>query len=125
MTRSKEGSARSRVFPAAEERRRSQRVMIQVPVSLTYTVADQSVTVRAHTESVNDHGAMILCTRSIDSGTRLEVQNDRSRQRQPGRVTRAPRDTSEGFLVPVEFDAPIPGFWGISFPPTNWKPPDD
>ena len=125
MTRSKEGSARSRVFPAAEERRRSQRVMIQVPVSLTYTVASQSVTVRAHTVSLNDHGAMILCTREIDSDTRLEVQNDRSRLRQPGRVTRAPRYTPEGFLVPVEFDAPVPGFWGISFPPTNWKPPED
>ena len=125
MTRSKEGSARSGVFPAAEERRRSQRVIIQVPVSLSYLVAGQTVTVRAHTVSVNDHGAMILCTRSIDSGTRLEVQNDRSRLRQPGRVTRAPRDTSEGFLVPVEFDPPIPGFWGISFPTTNWKPPDD
>lgn len=125
MTRTKDSSRGGRAVAPAEERRRSQRVMIQVPVSLTYTVADQSVTVRAHTESVNDHGAMILCTRSIDSGTRLEVQNDRSRLRQPGRVTRAPRDTSEGFLVPVEFDAPVPGFWGISFPPTNWKPPDD
>ena len=125
MTRTKDSSRGDRVVAPGEERRRSQRVMIQVPVSLTYTVAGQSVTVRAHTESVNDHGAMILCTRSIDSGTRLEVQNDRSRQRQPGRVTRAPRDTSEGFLVPVEFDAHIPGFWGISFPPTNWNPPND
>jgi len=125
VSRTKVSPIRTHAVAPGEERRRSQRVMIQVPVSLTYTVAGQSVTVRAHTVSVNDHGAMILCTRAIDSGTRLELQNDRSRQRQPGRVTRAPRYTSNGFLVPVEFDAPVPGFWGISFPPTDWKPPDD
>ena len=125
MTRTKDSSRGGRAVAPAEERRRSQRVMIQVPVSLTYMVAGQTVTVRAHAVSVNDHGAMILCTRSIDSGTRLEVQNDRSRLRQPGRVSRNPYDTPEGFLVPVEFDAPVPSFWGISFPPTNWKPPDD
>ena len=125
MTRSRESHSRSGAVPPAEERRRSQRVIIQVPVSISYVVAGQTVTVRAHTVSVNDHGAMILCNRCFDSGLKLELQNDRSRQRIGGRVTRNPHDTPEGFLIPVEFDAPTPGFWGISFPPTNWKPPDD
>lgn len=125
MTRSRENSARTGAAPPAEERRRSQRVMIQVPVSVSYAVAGQTVTVRAHTVSVNDHGAMLLCSRSFDSGLKLELQNDRSRQRIAGRVTRNPHDTPEGFLIPVEFDAPTPGFWGISFPPTNWRPPED
>jgi len=125
VSKPKGSPVRTHAVAPAEERRRSQRVMIQVPVSLTYVVAGQSMTLRAHTVSVNDHGAMILCNRTIDSGMRLELQNDRSRQRVNGRVTRNPHDTPEGFLVPIEFDTPTPGFWGISFPPTNWKPSED
>lgn len=125
MSKPKASPVRTQALAPAEERRRSQRVMIHVPVSLSYPVAGQTVTVRAHTVSINDHGAMILCNRNVDSGMRLELQNDRSRQRVNGRVTRNPHDTPEGFLIPIEFDSPTPGFWGISFPPTNWKPPDD
>ena len=125
MTHPKEGSRGGHAVAPGEERRRSQRVMIQIPVSLTYVVAGQPVNVRANTLSVNDHGAMLICSRSIDSGITLELQNERSRQRINGRVTRKPHDTPEGFLVPIEFDASTPGFWGISFPPTNWKPPED
>jgi hypothetical protein len=25
----------------------------------------------------------------------------------------------------VEFDSPAPNFWGIAFPPADWKPHDD
>jgi hypothetical protein len=36
-------------------------------------------------------------------------------------VTRAARESSEGFLIPLEFTTPAPNFWQISFPPANWK----
>jgi hypothetical protein len=105
-----------------EERRRSQRVMIQVPVTVMLTVGGEKKSLLAHTVSVNIHGAMILCKRSIDAGTTVEVVNDRTRQRVPARVARAPREGPGGHLVPVEFDQPNPNFWQISFPPDNWKP---
>lgn len=105
-----------------EDRRRSQRVMIQIPVSVQATVAGQKISLSAHTVSVNIHGAMILCSRSFDADTILEVVNDRTRQRATARVTRAPRESQGKHLVPVEFDQPTPTFWQISFPPANWKP---
>lgn len=108
-----------------EERRRSQRVMIRVPVILTLEVAGQTVTIRAETAAVNDHGAMLLCSRTLTANTKFELQNDHTRQRLACRVTRAPQESPEGFLIPVEFEAPVPGFWQISFPPTDWKPLED
>ncbi len=105
-----------------EDRRRSQRVMIQIPVSVQATVAGQKISLSAHTVSVNIHGAMILCSRSFDTDTVLDVVNDRTRERATARVTRTPRESQGGHLVPVEFGQPAPNFWQISFPPANWKP---
>lgn len=124
MTHPKAHSGQGQVLPG-EERRRSQRVMIRVPVTLHLQVAGQALTIRAETVAVNDHGAMLLCSRTLTANTKFELQNERTRQRLACRVTRAPQETSEGFFIPVEFEFSSRGFWQISFPPTDWKPPDD
>ncbi len=54
----------------------------------------------------------------------FHIVNERTRGRASARVTRAPRQSAEGFLIPVEFEKPFPTFWQISFPPSNWKPTD-
>ncbi len=96
--------------------------MIRVPVTLRVTLASQGVAIQAVTVAVNDHGAMLLCSRTLAAETKLELQNDRTRQQLSCRVIRPPRESPEGFLIPVEFEAPSAGFWHISFPPTDWKP---
>jgi hypothetical protein len=108
-----------------EERRRSQRVMLRVPVTVRLEVAGQKVTVQANTVSINDHGAMLLCVRSFSLDSKLEIENDRTHEKQPCRVTRTAVESPEGYLIPVEFAKPAPGFWRISFPPTDWKPLED
>ena len=124
MTLSKEHSDRGASLLPGEERRRSQRVVIRVPVTLVGIVRDQKITISAYTVAVNIHGAMLLCPRPLDAETQVEIQNERTRQRATGRVTRAPRESSEGYLIPVEFSTPTPSFWQITFPPANWKPSD-
>lgn len=96
-----------------------------MPVTLEFASEGKRVTITAVTESVNDHGAMLTCPRSLATQTQLQVKNERTRQQRLCRVTRAPIECAEGFLVPVEFADPAPGFWGISFPPVNWKPLDE
>jgi hypothetical protein len=108
-----------------EERRRSQRVILRVPVILRITVAGKIVTVPAHTVSVNDHGAMLLCKRSFDAQIVVEMENDRTNEKIQCRVTRTPMENAEGYLVPVEFSKPAPQFWRISFPPRDWKPGEE
>jgi translation initiation factor 6 (eIF-6) len=118
------GNVRGQLL-TGEERRRSNRVMLRIPVSLKVMVAGKAVTANANTVSVNDHGAMILCTRSFAAETAVEVYNDRTNERMNCRVTRTPIENSDGYLIPVEFLTAAPAFWRISFPPRDWKPGDE
>jgi hypothetical protein len=112
------------VAPQLEDRRRSQRVVIRVPVTVEVTIAGQPVTFTAHTVAVNDQGAMLAAPRTLAVDSQLNITNERTRQHAMARVTRTPPESSEGFLIPVEFIAAAPGFWQISFPPKDWKPVD-
>ena len=107
-----------------EERRRSHRVIIRVPLTLETTENDKAVQISVHTIAVNVHGAMIVSPRVFGSGATMQVRNERTRQRTEARVVRAARESAEGYLVPIEFTSPTPNFWQISFPPDNWKAPD-
>ncbi len=107
-----------------EERRRSQRVIIRVPLTMEFTKSGEVVKIPAHTVAVNVHGAMVLCSRSLDCGITIQLINERTNERATARVTRSPRESAGGFLIPLEFDKPLPKFWQISFPPSNWKPSD-
>lgn len=124
MTITKEQASRGSALMPGEERRRSQRVIIRVPVTLVFQENGQAVKLPAHTVAVNIHGAMVLCKRSLEAETQLEVVNGRTNEKIGSRVTRAARDSAEGFLIPLEFTAPAPNFWQISFPPENWKSPE-
>jgi hypothetical protein len=110
---------------AGEERRRSQRVMLRIPVNLKLLVAGKTVTTKAATVSVNDHGAMLTCTRAFAKETTLELQNERTGEKMNCRVTRAAIENTDGYLIPIEFATASPAFWRISFPPRDWKPGDD
>ena len=107
---------------AGEEHRRSQRVIIRVPITLLGTEKGKPVKITAYTVAVNVHGAMVACPRMLDAETNLELVNGRTDEKITTRVTRAARESAEGYLIPVEFTTPSPNFWQISFPPTNWKP---
>ncbi len=124
MTTTKGQTERGMGLLPGEERRRSQRVVIRVPVRLETRIAEEKLLVSATTVAVNIHGAMVLCARSFEADTKLVIFNERTRERASARVTRTPRESSEGFLIPLEFDKPLPMFWQISFPPENWKPTD-
>jgi hypothetical protein len=121
VTQPKEQIIRGAGLLAGEERRRSQRVIIRVPVTLLISEKGQAAKISAHTVAVNIHGAMLVCPRSIDENTRLELVNGRTGEKIGCRVTRASRESTEGFLVPVEFTISSPNFWQITFPPANWK----
>jgi len=124
MSDTKQQMDRGTSLLPGEERRRSQRVIIIVPVTLELAKEGKVVKVSAHTVAVNIHGAMVICPRTLDSETKIDIINERTRGRASARVTRAPRQSAEGFLIPVEFEKPFPTFWQISFPPSNWKPTD-
>jgi PilZ domain len=104
------------------ERRRSQRVVIRMAVTIHLTAPGKASALKAHTLDVNAHGALLLSPHSFTIGAHFTLENNQTKERQLCRVARAPQATAEGYQVAVEFEKPSPNFWRISFPPPNWKP---
>ena len=103
-----------------EERRRSQRVMLRVPVTLH--VAGHEEPLHAVTLVVNNHGGLLLVADAIPPATMLTVENEHTGHRAAAHVVRTAQITAEGALVPVEFEEEQPGFWNVYFPPAPPPP---
>jgi PilZ domain-containing protein len=99
--------------PTAEERRRSQRVLVRMPVVIH--VADK--TLEGNTHTVSAGGAMVILKEGISEGTKVTVENPATKNKVEAKVIRPPQMNQEGSLVPVEFATPCPTFWNIFFPP--------
>jgi PilZ domain len=99
--------------PTAEERRRSQRVLMRMPV----VVHVNGKVLQGHTHTVSAGGAMIILKEGIGEGTKVTVENPATKGKVEAKVVRPPQMNQEGSLVPVEFATPSPTFWNIFFPP--------
>ena len=99
--------------PTAEERRRSQRVLVRMPV----VVHVAGKTLEGNTHTVSAGGAMVILKEGIGEGTKVTVENPATKSKVEGKVVRPPQMNQEGSLVPVEFVTPSPTFWNIFFPP--------
>jgi hypothetical protein len=110
---------------AGEERRRSQRVLLRVKVNIHVALGSKNSTFEVTTLSVNDHGALIAMPRSLALDTQLVLEHGLTKKQVACKVARVPREMPEGFHTPLEFEAIEPNFWGIAFPPADWRPPDD
>ncbi len=122
---SKPGASATKQAVAGEERRRSQRVLLRVKANVHLALQGNNSTYEVSTLSVNDHGALIVLSRTLPLDTRLVLEHGLTKQRVACRIVRQPREMPEGFHIPLEFDSPEPNFWGIAFPPPDWRPPDD
>jgi hypothetical protein len=101
--------------PTAEERRRAQRVLLRMTVSVR--LEGKAEPVRGVTHTVSENGGMIVLADPLTVGTKITVENPKTQKSVEARVARPPQISGEGSLIPVEFCTPAPGFWGIVFPP--------
>ncbi len=105
-----------------QDRRRVQRVMLRVPVSIHIALQGKETTLDATTMSVSNGGALVILNQSLPADSRLILEHGQTKERVACRVTRAPREMPDGSHVSVEFDSPAPNFWRIVFPPSDWRP---
>ena len=98
-----------------EERRRTQRVLLRVPVIIH--LAGKSP-VHGNTHTVSAGGATIIVKDAINEGTKLTLENPATKAQIEGKVVRPPQLAADGLLVPIEFTTPSPTFWNICFPPS-------
>ena len=101
--------------PTAEERRRAQRVLLKISVNVQ--VAGKANTISGHTHTVSANGAMLILPEGLAEGTQVTIENPKAQNKIEARVVRPAQFTHEGSLVPIEFTAAAPNFWGIFFPP--------
>lgn len=106
------------------ERRRAQRVTLRVSASVHVALQGNQASFGATTVSVSSSGALLVLEKGLAPETRLVLEHAQTRERVACRVTRPAHEIPEGFQVAVEFDSPAPNFWGIAFPPSDWRPFD-
>lgn len=112
--------------PAAPDspanRRRSQRVLLRLPIKITIrepgaiTVSEETVT-----QVVNAHGALIFLKAKVNVNQFVSIKNMATDEEHIGRVVRTQPVDDEKFEVALEFMTPSPKFWRISFPPADWE----
>lgn len=102
-------------------RRRSERVMLHVPVVVkTKTLQGQNVEEETHTMVVNAHGGLMKLKMELQAGQPIVLVNARTQMEQSCRVVRVDIPPGGDFAVAFEFDQPAPHFWPITFPPADW-----
>jgi hypothetical protein len=101
--------------------RRSERVVLRIPVGLSAITPDgKRMHIEAHTLVVNAHGGLLDTGIELLPGQRILLHNPKTEDVESCRVVRV--ESSEGgrFAVAFEFQCPSPTFWPVSFPPSDW-----
>ncbi len=106
-------------------RRRSQRVLLRMPILVIAIGSDkQPISEKAYTAVVNAHGGLIHLAMKVRVGQALILRNPETSEEQSCRVVRS-SDVQEGkYEVGLEFTTPNSKFWHVAFPPSDWTPQD-
>jgi len=112
--------------PASDpsNRRRSERVVLQIPVTVLAETPDRvHVEEQTQTLVVNAHGGLMKLAAELLVGQPIILVNPQSGLEQSCRVVRIDQPSPDYFAVAFEFDRPSPKFWPITFPPADWEVP--
>ena len=109
--------------PHPGPRRRSQRVLMQVPVRLCGTDAQgKKFEEETATLAINAHGALVLMQARVISGGKVQLQHNLTKEEQECHVAFLGPVRSGKSEVGLEFSDTRPSFWRVAFPPEDWSP---
>jgi hypothetical protein len=107
----------------AANRRRSQRVLMTIPVRVSgQNVLGSPFEEDTHTLAISAHGALILMLAQVYRGQRLTLSNVQTKAALECVVAHIARGHGEHAQAGVEFALPNPMFWHVAFPPKDWTP---
>jgi hypothetical protein len=107
----------------ASTRRRSQRVVMKIPVKVfSADEANSAFEEDTHTLVINAHGASFLLSRQINKGEQLFLRNRQTSAMQECTIVHVGNPQGNPLEVAVEFLVPNPTFWQVIFPPEDWTP---
>jgi len=103
--------------------RRSERVLLDVPVVLLGLSADhRSFREETFTVTVSAHGALLMLQTKVALGQKVTLANSGSLDERAARVAYVGGDHAGLAQVGIEFEQPAPHFWPVSSAPANWTP---
>jgi hypothetical protein len=104
-------------------RRRSQRVLMQVPVRVRgKDTQGKDFEETTETLAINAHGALVLLTARLTSGGVVLMKHSKTEEEQECHVAFLGPVRSGKAEIGLEFTAPRPTFWRVAFPPDDWTP---
>ena len=107
----------------AANRRRSQRVLMKIPVRVSFHAGAVSLSEEeTHTLAVSAHGALIAVSAPLYRGQRLTLSNVQTKGSLECVVAHIDHFPGEPIKAGVEFLLPNPTFWRVAFPPKDWTP---
>jgi len=111
--------------PHHSGKRRSSRVMIDIPVTVFGRNLDGKVfEEKTRTVAVSANGGQVVLKTAIDAEKPITLVRTGMGTEVQCRVARR-KEIEKGKLeISLEFLSPVPKFWGITFPPEDWNPAD-
>jgi hypothetical protein len=104
-----------------KSRRRSERVVLRIPLQLSAKMPDgKRISIEVHTLVVNAHGGLLDVGMEMPTGQQVILSNSRPERVASGKVVRVEGSEEGRFSVAFEFEFPAPSFWPVSFPPPDW-----
>ena len=106
-----------------KERRRTLRVNLTVPLAV-HGQSDEGAhfCVHTHSQSINQHGAMMEFSEVALVGQVLKLVNENSNRKVDCRVVSVQRKRDGKTYIGVEFMTPETNFWHMTFPLPGAKP---
>jgi hypothetical protein len=109
--------------PSTSSRRRSQRVLMQVSVTILGKDAKgEEFKEETATLAINIHGALVHLKTKIKSGETVRLLHKAINEEQECLVAFLGTYRSGKAEVGLEFSTPRPNFWKVKFPPEDWTP---
>jgi len=103
-------------------RRRSERVVLRVPVHLSAVMpGGKRISIVAHSLVVNAHGGLLDIGTEMVKGQQIRLSNSKTDIVATGKVLRVEGAEDGRFSIAFEFECPAPHFWPVSFPPRDWS----
>src|SRR6266436_655286 len=107
----------------AANRRRSQRLLMQIPVRVSgQNALGLPFEEETHTRAISAHGGLIQVSTQVNRGQRLTLSNVQTKAALECVVAHIDRHQGGHPQVGVEFMLPNPVFWHVAFPPKDWTP---
>jgi hypothetical protein len=100
-------------------RRRSQRVILSIPVTVSEESGPGPFSEETQTLAVNAHGALVMLTARVSQGQKLILKSNTPPNKQTCRVVYVGPTADGRTQIGVEFTEAAPHFWPVAFPPAD------